>query len=461
MQKLFFILIACFLALPSQAQVLKCNVEDPPFYGSTVTLSALRGNLETEVAQTTIDQNGHFEFSRVGLEEGYYRLALNKNQYVDLIFSDAEPVIDITFKSSNLGKSAYINQSTENFAGINWALLFESNMKSINDLKRMRRDATNDKDRAYAEASIDSFWVYEQDQLESMLAKYPNTFFSRVTKSYRSNSYQDYLSKGQSVADVRNLEKISAGFFDHVDFNDEALINSPALKDMVWRYINNYIKRNNSVAVFRAIDRVMDQASVNENVYNFCLEFMLESVNRTGPKVVFQYLVEEYLLAGACVDDMALDDGVKLLADVYNSLLPGNVAPNTVIKSYDGLSYNVADEAAKANATILYFWSSHCNYCSTDLPELKRMYQRFEKKGLKIVGVSVDTDIPEYQSALKEKAMPWTSICEGQGWAGPTTDLYKIHKTPAYYIFDANMKIIAKPGRSKDIESTLLNILGE
>lgn len=187
----------------------------------------------------------------------------------------------------------------------------------------------------------------------------------------------------------------------------------------------------------------------------------MDGVNRSGPKVIFQYLIEEYLLAGGCVDEMALDDGVKLLADVYNSLLPGNIAPNSVISSYDGTNFNLAQEAAKSEVTILYFWSSHCNYCNTDLPELKRVYEAYQAKGLKIVGVSVDDDMGHYEEAVAEKAMPWTTLCEAMGWGGPTTELYKIHKTPAYYIFDANLKIIAKPGRSKDIEATLANILGE
>jgi len=462
MHRLLTLFFALLLAIPSQAQILKCNVQDPPFHGSTVTLSALRGSLQTEVATTTIDDKGHFEFSREGLEEGYYRVALNKNQFVDLIFSNNEPVIDITFTSANLGKSAYINQSTENFAAINWALKSADLHQNINNLKRMRRDANGDlKTIEYANASIDSFWVFEQQQIAEMLEKYPNTFFSRVNQYYKNDFYNSYLSADQTVSDVRSLEKLRNNFFDQIDFSEEALIRSPVLKNLVWRYTNNYIERNNSVAVFRAFDKVLDKASVNENVYNYCLEFLLEGANRSAPKVVFQYLVEEYLLAGACVDDLVLDDGIKLMADVYNSLLPGNKAPNTVINGYGGESYDVAKEAALGNATILYFWSSHCNFCSADLPALKSNYQRYKDRGLNIIGVSVDTDLGEYQTALNEKNMPWSNICEGQGWGGPTTDLYKVHKTPYYYIFDSNMTILAKPARSKDIAQSLENIFGE
>lgn len=251
MQKLFSLLVLIALVLPAQAQILKCNIQDAAVHGSTITLSALRGNLETEVATTTVDNNGHFQFSRQGLEEGYYKLALSQNQSVELILADAEPVIDITFTSSDLGNSAYINQSTENFAAINWALTYKNISTRINELKQLQRNTPKDDtdQQNYIAASIDSFWVFEQQQLANMLSTYPNTFFSRVNKAYSNSAYKDYLSRSQIASNGRDADQLSKDYFNSVDFNDESLIRSPVLKNMVWRYMNNYIPRNNSVAI--------------------------------------------------------------------------------------------------------------------------------------------------------------------------------------------------------------------
>ena len=188
----------------------------------------------------------------------------------------------------------------------------------------------------------------------------------------------------------------------------------------------------------------MDLAEGNDEVKEHCLKYFLDFFNMYGPKLVFQYVIENYYLEGSC-GDMSISEDIKSLADIYESLLPGSPAPNVILNDTSGQAIDIASEVKGNLGTILFFWSSHCKYCTAATPELLNIYNSYKAKGIDVIGVSLDQNPYQWKEGIQKKAMPWINVSDLKGWKSEAVTKYKVHKTPYYYLLSSDMTIISKP----------------
>jgi thiol-disulfide isomerase/thioredoxin len=66
----------------------------------------------------------------------------------------------------------------------------------------------------------------------------------------------------------------------------------------------------------------------------------------------------------------------------------GDVMPAYSAKLLDGKSFDVASE--KGNVVLLNVWATWCGPCRFETPELQALHEKYDARGLKVVGISVD-----------------------------------------------------------------------
>jgi cytochrome c biogenesis protein CcmG, thiol:disulfide interchange protein DsbE len=66
----------------------------------------------------------------------------------------------------------------------------------------------------------------------------------------------------------------------------------------------------------------------------------------------------------------------------------GDVMPAYSAKLLDGKSFDVATQ--KGNVVLLNVWATWCGPCRFETPELQALHEKYDARGLKVVGVSVD-----------------------------------------------------------------------
>jgi thiol-disulfide isomerase/thioredoxin len=54
---------------------------------------------------------------------------------------------------------------------------------------------------------------------------------------------------------------------------------------------------------------------------------------------------------------------------------------------------------AKGKYVVIDFWASWCSDCRKDIPNIKRLYERFHPLGVEFVGVSFDDNADNCQAA--------------------------------------------------------------
>ena len=103
----------------------------------------------------------------------------------------------------------------------------------------------------------------------------------------------------------------------------------------------------------------------------------------------------------------------------YNrALQPGRIVPAFRVPSMDSAGAFVSDVALRGTVYLLDVWASWCADCIVELPALRALQDRFGKRGLTLVQVSVDEEQGTADRFRRIHApMNWT-----HGWAGVSPD---------------------------------------
>lgn len=128
----------------------------------------------------------------------------------------------------------------------------------------------------------------------------------------------------------------------------------------------------------------------------------------------------------------------------------------------EGKSFHISDYAGKGKIVVLDFWASWCGPCMADMPEMVRLYQKFQSQGVEFVGISLDTDGEAWKKALKAKNMTWPQGSELKDWqqnVGAQT--YNVEAIPHTVILSPSGEILAKGLRPAELEEFLQNALSQ
>jgi hypothetical protein len=235
-----------------------------------------------------------------------------------------------------------------------------------------------------------------------------------------------FYAQGQDAAKVADLDSVfrtqldmdclyTSGLWNHVISTTFNLYPSPTVfgEAMVAKF-----KKIRSQEVFNALAN---------DLVTICEQYgWTEAEN-----VIYPYLVE----SGRLEDPR----GRLYLVHGLSKIKPGNKAP--AIEGEKNLSN-----------TLLFFYESGCSNCQKQLAELKNHYAAIQKKGIRVITISADTneDVFNYNS----KDFPWPNKrCDFQGFEGPLFKNYGVVATPTLYTIDKKGNI---EGRYATLEETKL-----
>lgn len=115
--------------------------------------------------------------------------------------------------------------------------------------------------------------------------------------------------------------------------------------------------------------------------------------------------------------------------------LTGCVAPElNMLGGLNGASAATKLRAWRGKPILIEFWAPNCSPCKRILPEVERLHQRYKKKGLKVLAISLGT---EKQSAAIIKKSKLT-MPVGIDTLQKTMAKYKVKAIPAAFLVDRN-----------------------
>ena len=284
--------------------------------------------------------------------------------------------------------------------------------------------------------------IRKEDMKES-----PEVFFSRlhVKGAKHQDKYQNILKQYQFFTDS----------LDNKVFNEYKDVN---------RLIENAKKSKNEQVIADMYQTIHGQSYIDRvmGTYMERQEYMFslvkkQSNNFMGPLLLLRFvgrLNKEHRPYYDMLSDEAKQSyyGREVKDEVYPPTLIGDIAPSVKLKTVDGKDKVLSSTKSNAKFTLLDFWASWCGPCRREIPNLKRIYEKYHEKGLDIIGISADHDVDEWKEAMTEEDLPWENYIDQSRQA---TSEYKVQYIPSIFIIDGEGKIIAEKLRGKELSDLL------
>ena len=141
----------------------------------------------------------------------------------------------------------------------------------------------------------------------------------------------------------------------------------------------------------------------------------------------------------------------------------GQVAPAFSAPTPDGKILSLDD--VKGKLTLIDFWASWCKPCRRENPNVVKVYNKYHKKGLEIISVSLDGSRSQkdpkaaWIKAIEDDKLTWSHVSNLNYFNDPVAKAYNINSIPATYLLDQDGKIVAKNLRGDALEKKVAEYL--
>ncbi len=116
----------------------------------------------------------------------------------------------------------------------------------------------------------------------------------------------------------------------------------------------------------------------------------------------------------------------------------------------------------RRRVVLLSFWATWCPPCRKEVPHLQKLHKKYDKKGLVVVGVSVDSKGAKVVQPFVEKyKLTYTQLLDEKQTVCAT---YKARYLPTTYIIDrrgaiSSVRVGFAPGTEKKVEKEIEALL--
>ncbi|MFA6806897.1 MAG: thioredoxin-like domain-containing protein [Bacteroidales bacterium] len=171
----------------------------------------------------------------------------------------------------------------------------------------------------------------------------------------------------------------------------------------------------------------------------------------------FELLTESFNSLGENAKKSSFGKDIQIRLKQLSKVVVGAIAPNfkATTQNNDTLSlYEI-----KAKVKLVDFWASWCQPCRQEMSHLRKIYQKYHKKGLEIIGFSLDKKKQDWVKAIQDDKMDWKNISDLKGPASDIANLYCVKSIPHVLLLDENNRILYKNLRGKKLEKKIKEIL--
>ena len=128
----------------------------------------------------------------------------------------------------------------------------------------------------------------------------------------------------------------------------------------------------------------------------------------------------------------------------------GQVAPDFTLPTPEGTELTLS--SLRGKCVLIDFWASWCGPCIRELPNIKKVYEKYHDKGFEVISISLDDKKNNWIKAIEKHQIPWLHVSSLQGWKCPVAKLYHVTGVPTMYLLDSEGRIITDNARGEALE---------
>ncbi|WP_372753847.1 redoxin domain-containing protein [Labilibaculum sp.] len=120
----------------------------------------------------------------------------------------------------------------------------------------------------------------------------------------------------------------------------------------------------------------------------------------------------------------------------------GSNFPDIILPNNQGEEIKLS--SLKGKFIVLSYWASQDANSRKQNQTLKKVYNKYHKKGLEIYQISVDQNENAWKKAIAQDQLNWINVCDLETGSLKALQLYNIQKVPANYLIDQTGEIVGK-----------------
>jgi peroxiredoxin len=447
MKKIIFVVLLSFVSLnifSQQDYHILYTVKG--LANGNAYLAVCRGNIRIPVDTTTI-VNGVIDFNKKKqLPVGVYRIIFKDSSFTDFVYNNEDVVMEnqLPFLRANLkivksgetkifyeywNTSRQLKDSIDETIKIGEVIYRNNGGVFTSDLDSMQKRVV------LLNNNLKSFTI-------SLIEKSKGMFVQKLLKAYLAPDYEAYLKKPEAFQYKSRFSFLKDHYFDNVDFADTNLLNTEVFYQLANDYISTFSDPPTTESYIRTIGFVLGKASDNKPVFNYLLNLMMNTFETSDFEEVYVYLIDNYYLQSTCESGSG-HKTIAAKAEALKKLKVGNSAPEIKMGDVNGNLTSLY--SVKTKVVILHFWSSECQHCVANMPELIKIYNDYKPKGLEIFGVSIDTVKSLWIECISKNNLKWLNVSDLKGLKSEYICSYNIWHTPTFYLLNEEKAIIARP----------------
>ena len=106
----------------------------------------------------------------------------------------------------------------------------------------------------------------------------------------------------------------------------------------------------------------------------------------------------------------------------------------------------LSSSSLRGKWTLVHFWATWCPKCVSDTPDLKPLYERYAKQGVRFVGVSLDDDLAKLKQFTSDRGIDWPQLVvssgDKAGWDTPLAEQNGISSIPAVFLLSPDGVVV-------------------
>lgn len=141
----------------------------------------------------------------------------------------------------------------------------------------------------------------------------------------------------------------------------------------------------------------------------------------------------------------------------YGVIQVGHMAPEILSNTPDNKTVRLSDLRGKY--VLVDFWASWCGPCRAEMPNMKRIYDKYKSKNFEILAVSLDNNRQNWLQAIEDDKAAWRQVSDLSGFSSAAAQTYLVSAIPSSFLVGPDGKIVARYLRGPDLDRKLATLL--
>lgn len=192
-------------------------------------------------------------------------------------------------------------------------------------------------------------------------------------------------------------------------------------------------------------------------------------IEQHTPSPVAVYLFDRYFVQNEATDGAELKPLLarllkahpdnRFLLDVKGSLSVveagqvGSALPDLSLKARSGAGLSL--RGGGRQYTLVAFWATWMRTQWETMSRLRSLHDKYGRAGLRIVAVSLDTEIYKWEEFTRADSLSIVHVCDGRAWESAAVRKLGVRLLPCYVLADRDDKVVA---RGTDINAMVADV---